>query len=358
MSRNPKIPVGVPEEARICLYPTSLASQDKIEQIFERFKPHAVIHTASPSYMDTKKTLMSKNVDGTKALLEAARTCSDTKAFVFTSSDEAIMPTQEPTSEENAHRYDENNAPNAPNAYALSKALAKRLVIAANSEELYTSVIRIPGIYGKYDDNFIPQLVSSMREKEHKMQVGNNTKVFEFLYVNKAAEAHTMANIEETITAWKTLETYVPHQIRNLGISNIEFPILKELHDAVTVKPSVVQNCFHAGTHFDIELRAYCRRQEIAYQSFWTLNGNPKLAASMPIGMISEKAGVEFVAAYYALLFGLDGVAVIDGTTTESHMKDDLEGIEKVASWAEGTGADEWTRALTEFKQSIGDVRK
>ncbi|CAF3500620.1 unnamed protein product [Fusarium graminearum] len=103
------------------------------------------------------------------------------------------MPTQEPTSEENAHRYDENNAPNAPNAYALSKALAKRLVIAANSEELYTSVIRIPGIYGKYDDNFIPQLVSSMREKEHKMQVGNNTKVFEFLYVNKAAEAHIMA---------------------------------------------------------------------------------------------------------------------------------------------------------------------
>ncbi|CZS75362.1 unnamed protein product [Fusarium graminearum] len=171
----------------------SLASQDKIEEIFERFKPHAVIHTASPSYMDTKKTLMSKNVDGTKALLEAARTCSDTKAFVFTSSDEAIMPTQEPTSEENAHRYDENNAPNAPNAYALSKALAKRLVIAANSEELYTSVIRIPGIYGKYDDNFIPQLVSSMREKEHKMQVGNNTKVFEFLYVNKAAEAHIMA---------------------------------------------------------------------------------------------------------------------------------------------------------------------
>ncbi|UZP32575.1 hypothetical protein NXS19_000391 [Fusarium pseudograminearum] len=170
---------------------------------------------------------------------------------------------------------------------------------------------------------------------------------------------HTpLTNIEETIAAWKTLETYVPHQIRNLGISNIELPILKELHDAVTVKPSVVQNCFHAGTLFDVELRAYCRRQEIAYQSFWTLNGNPKLAASMPIGMVSEKAGVEFVAAYYALLFGLDGVAVIDGTTTESHMKDDLEGIEKIASWAEGSGVDEWTRALSEFKQSIGDVRK
>lgn len=32
-----------------------------------------------------------------------------------------------------------------------------------------------------------------MRKKEHKMQVGNNTKLFEFLYVNKAAEAHILA---------------------------------------------------------------------------------------------------------------------------------------------------------------------
>ncbi|KAF0635523.1 hypothetical protein FPSE5266_20372 [Fusarium pseudograminearum] len=127
MSRNPKIPVDISDETRVSLFPTDLASQDKIEEIFERFKPHAVIHTASPSYMDTRKTLMKTNVDGTTFLLEAAKACSHAKAFVFTSSDEAIMPTQEPTSEENTHRYDENNA---PNAYALSKALAERLVIA------------------------------------------------------------------------------------------------------------------------------------------------------------------------------------------------------------------------------------
>ncbi|UZP32448.1 hypothetical protein NXS19_000264 [Fusarium pseudograminearum] len=190
VSRNPKVPVDVSDKTRISLFPTNLASQDKIEEVFQKFKPHAVIHTASPSYMDTRKALMKTNVDGTKALLDAAKACSHTKAFVFTSSDEAIMPTQEPTSEENAHLYDEKNA---PNAYALSKALAERLVIAANSDELYTSVIRIPGIYGEYDDNFVPQIVSSMRKKEHKMQVGKDTKLFEFIYVNKAAEAHILA---------------------------------------------------------------------------------------------------------------------------------------------------------------------
>lgn len=190
VSRNPMVPVDVSDKTRISLFPTNLASQDKIEQVFQKFKPHAVIHTASPSFMDTKRVLIKTNVDGTNALLKAAKACIHTKAFVFTSSDEAIMPTQEPTSEENAHRYDENNA---PNAYALSKALAERLVIAANSDELYTSVIRIPGIYGEYDDNFVPQLVSSMRKKEHKIQVGKNTKLFEFIYVNKAAETHILA---------------------------------------------------------------------------------------------------------------------------------------------------------------------
>ncbi|KAJ4131176.1 hypothetical protein NW768_006718 [Fusarium equiseti] len=164
-----------------------------------------------------------------------------------------------------------------------------------------------------------------------------------------------LRTMEDTITAWKTLETYVPHKIRNLGISNTTLPILQALNDAVTVKPSVVQNRFYPDTRFEVELRAYCRQQDIAFQSFWTLSANPRLAVSKPVKLVAEKAGVEPVAAYYALVLGLDGVTVLDGTTTESHMKDDLEGVEKIALWAEESGADEWTAALTEFKQSIGD---
>ncbi|KAG8674365.1 hypothetical protein FPOAC2_00380 [Fusarium poae] len=165
---------------------------------------------------------------------------------------------------------------------------------------------------------------------------------------------HTpLGTMDETITAWKTLETYVPRQIRNLGISNTTLPILKALNDAVTVKPSIVQNRFYSETHFEVELRAYCRRQNIAFQSFWTLTGNPELAVSNPVRVIAQNAGVAPVAAYYALVLGLEGISILDGTSTESHMRDDLEGIEKVASWAEGSGADEWTSALTEFKQSI-----
>ncbi|KAL6918994.1 hypothetical protein ACHAPO_009267 [Fusarium lateritium] len=189
-SRHPKVPVDVSDESRISLFPLNLTSRDQIDQVFQNFKPHAIIHTVSPSYLDTRKALIETNVDGTKLLLEAAKACTHTQAFIFTSSNQAVVPTQEPLSEENAQQYDETNA---PNAYALSKGLTERLVTAANSDELYTSVIRIPGIYGEYDTNFIPQLVSSIRRNEHKMQVGNDDKLFEVAYVKKAAEAHILA---------------------------------------------------------------------------------------------------------------------------------------------------------------------
>jgi sterol-4alpha-carboxylate 3-dehydrogenase (decarboxylating) len=190
VSRHPKMPANVSDDSCVSLHTADLTIPNQIEQVFEKFKPHAVIHTASPSYLDTHANLVKANVDGTKALLKTALACADTRAFVFTSSDSAVIPTQEPLSEDDAVLYDETNA---PNAYAMSKAVAERLVLASNSEELRTSAIRIPAIYGEYDTNFVPQLVQSIRRKEHKMQVGNDSKVFEFLYVKKAAEAHILA---------------------------------------------------------------------------------------------------------------------------------------------------------------------
>lgn len=174
-------------------------------------------------------------------------------------------------------------------------------------------------------------------------------------YLDSVLLHSPLQTIEETVTAWKTLETYVPHKIRNLGISNTSLHVLQALNDAATIKPSVVQNRFHRDTRFETELRAYCRQQSIVFQSFWTLSANPRLSASRPVRTVAEGAGAPQVPAYYALVLGLEGVAILDGTTTEDHMKDDLDGITRVASWADGDGAATWASALAEFKQSIGE---
>lgn len=47
-------------------------------------------------------------------------------------------------------------------------------------------------------------------------------------------------NDADNLIAWKVFETFVPHTIRRLGISNFNLSQLRELYDAATVKPSFV----------------------------------------------------------------------------------------------------------------------
>jgi sterol-4alpha-carboxylate 3-dehydrogenase (decarboxylating) len=75
----------------------------------------------------------------------------------------------------------------------MSKAVADAAVQAANGDDLFTAVIRLPILYGKRGNNFMPQLVASVRKKEHKMEIDQNKKVFEFLYIDEAAKVHILA---------------------------------------------------------------------------------------------------------------------------------------------------------------------
>lgn len=175
-------------------------------------------------------------------------------------------------------------------------------------------------------------------------------------YLDSVVLHSPLPTIEETLTAWKTLEGYVPHKIRNLGISNTTLSILRAVHEQATVKPSVVQNRFHLQTDFEVPLRTFCRERDIVFQSFWTLSANKPLYQSGPVKEIAEMVGVPTAVAYYSLVLGLEGLAILDGTTNEQHMKDDLEGIRLVGTWAEGTGKEAWSSALVNFKELIREV--
>lgn len=187
VSRKPK---STAEDEPVSYHAADISSPSQIKAIFDDFRPDAVIHTASPKSTDDAHILRRTNVQGTRILLEIATASPTTRAFIYTSSDSAVVPTQAPLTEDKAVLYDEKHF---TTPYGLSKALADAMVQRANSNALRTAVLRLPAIYGENDNNFIPQLVSSIRKNEHKMQVGDNRKVFEFVYVKKAAEAHVLA---------------------------------------------------------------------------------------------------------------------------------------------------------------------
>lgn len=173
-------------------------------------------------------------------------------------------------------------------------------------------------------------------------------------YLDSLVIHSPLDTIDESMVVWKTLESYHPHTIRNIGISNVDIDTLETIDELATVKPAVVQNHFHPRTGFAYEIRDFCRQNNAIYQSFWTYSGNKQLAEMKPTKIVAQGAGVDDVVAYYCLVLGLENVTILDGTTNEAHMKTDLEGIEKVGQWAEGEGAADWTQALAAFKKLIG----
>lgn len=131
-----------------------------------------------------------------------------------------------------------------------------------------------------------------------------------------------MRTDSEPLEAWKTMESYVPHKVRYLGISNIySLGTLRRLFKNATIKPSVVENRFTAATAYDSEIRGFCNEEGIVYESFWTLTGNPQLLATKEVMLLAEKTGVSREVALYSLVVGQGGISVLDGTTNEGRMK-------------------------------------
>ncbi|TDZ66009.1 Glycerol 2-dehydrogenase [Colletotrichum trifolii] len=160
---------------------------------------------------------------------------------------------------------------------------------------------------------------------------------------------------KDTLLAWRALESYVPHKIRTIGISNVDLADLTTLCADAAVKPAVVQNRLNPKEDFNTPVRLFCRERAINFQSFWTLTANPGLVKSDVVGRVAAAARVSNEVAMYGLVLGLGGVSVLDGTTNEARMKEDLEGVERVAAWAAAQGADTWKQSLAALKTIIGE---
>jgi diketogulonate reductase-like aldo/keto reductase len=177
----------------------------------------------------------------------------------------------------------------------------------------------------------------------------------EEVYIDCLLLHSPLPTIEQTLEAWALLETFVPRQIRTLGISNVTVPVLQAILEYSKVKPSVVQNRFYPQTRYDVPLRAFCRAHQITYQSFWTLTGNPALLKSRPVAMLAQAIGVNAPVALYSLVLNL-GIEVLNGTTSAVHMREDLEGVAKVQHWAT-LNPHEWAGMSSMFQECIGDTR-
>jgi diketogulonate reductase-like aldo/keto reductase len=131
---------------------------------------------------------------------------------------------------------------------------------------------------------------------------------------------------EHTAHVWQAMETlFDAGGVRQLGISNCyDSSYLAALHEWARVKPAVVQNRFYAETGYDQDIRAFCAAHGIIYQSFWTLTANRHLLDSPEVQALAQKRGRTPAQILFRCLAS-EGIVPLIGTTSEQHMREDLE---------------------------------
>lgn len=82
---------------------------------------------------------------------------------------------------------------------------ADKLVLESNSPTLSTCALRPSGIFGPGDRTVIPGLYDVIRNGQTAFQVGDNSNLWDFTYVDNVAYAHILA-AENLLTPEKDLD--------------------------------------------------------------------------------------------------------------------------------------------------------
>jgi nucleoside-diphosphate-sugar epimerase len=144
-----------------------------------------LFHVASKAGVwGTKEAYYSTNVEGTRALLDAA-IAAHVPRFIYTSTpsvvgyESDIINGQQDLPYAKHHRFH----------YPASKTIAEKMVLAANGPKIATVAIRPHLVFGPGDNHTLPGVVS--RAQANKLiQVGDGSNLVDVTYVDNAAGAH------------------------------------------------------------------------------------------------------------------------------------------------------------------------
>ena len=84
-----------------------------------------------------------------------------------------------------------------------------------------------------------------------------------------------------------------------------------------------MQNRFYAATGYDKSLRDFCQKQNIIYQSFWTLTANPTILAHSLLKQLATQYQKTPAQVFFRYLTQL-GIVPLTGTSSEQHLIEDL----------------------------------
>jgi len=127
------------------------------------------------------------NIDGTENVLNACRECG-VQNLVYTSTPSVVFDRGDICGGDEDMPY----ARRFLCHYAKSKAIAEKMVLAANGETLKTCAIRPHLVWGPGDPHLLPRLVERGRRGKLKI-VGDGENFVDISYIDNVAHAHLLA---------------------------------------------------------------------------------------------------------------------------------------------------------------------
>ncbi|KAN0063483.1 erg26, C-3 sterol dehydrogenase [Thecaphora frezii] len=152
-----------------------------------------IYHTASPIAGLGPAVYEKVNVTGTETVIRVAqkKELAVTK-LVFTSSAGVVYDGSSLINVDERMPYPEK----ALDAYNETKAKAEQMVLEANSfeaGELRTCALRPAGIFGIGDRQALPGFFQLLKTGRTNFQIGDNTNLFDYTYVDNVVHAHLLA---------------------------------------------------------------------------------------------------------------------------------------------------------------------
>lgn len=176
------------------------------------------------------------------------------------------------------------------------------------------------------DRNNMPYLASDDVVTQLEKSFDISLKNLQVDFIDSYVLHSPFTPFEDCKKVYKTMETFVlDGKVGQIGISNCyDIKLLASIFNDAIVKPKVVQNRFYQDTGYDKEIRAFCKENNMAYQSFWSLTANPHLLKSDEVQNLARKYNKTIAQVFYRFLQSI-GITPLNGTTSKIHMVEDLE---------------------------------
>jgi len=147
----------------------------------------AVIHVGAKAGPGLHRPeFIRANVDGTRNVIEACRSCG-VGLLVYTSSPSVVHAGGDIEGGDESLPYPAH----FPAPYPETKALAECMVLAANDQDLRSVALRPHLIWGPGDKQLLPRLIA--RNRAGRLRLPAPEKRIDTVYIDNAAEAHRLA---------------------------------------------------------------------------------------------------------------------------------------------------------------------